>query len=65
MQNSISKITKAKGAGGVPEVIECLSRKREALSSNYSTVTIKKKIEVQKIFRVAMLIVAKTHKLSK
>jgi hypothetical protein len=33
----ISKITKAKGAGGVAQVVDCLLWKHEGLSSNPST----------------------------
>jgi hypothetical protein len=38
-----SKITRAKGLGGMAEVSECLPSKCEALSSNLSTVKKEKK----------------------
>jgi hypothetical protein len=44
-QDSISKITRVKRAGGAAYVVECLPSKREALSSNSSTAKKKTKQE--------------------
>jgi hypothetical protein len=47
-QDLISKITTAKGAGRVAQVVGCLPSKHEALSSNPSNTPTKKKKKKKK-----------------